>query len=144
MRDGGWSGWVLHASLAGLVATLAIAVYDVTVQRPRSLRLAVVDVATLYGLAQARATRQVMGHTEPPSAGASATAASAAAELGALFRTAEDFGPALQETLTQIAGDCRCTLVAMAAVFGADASVPDYTAVAAERLHLRPLPEAAR
>jgi hypothetical protein len=110
------------------VSAVAIAAYDRLVRVPRTPRLAVVDVATLFAAAERRATRSV---AQPP-IGGDANLPIAAATA----RAAEAFGPALRGALQGIAADCGCTLVATATVFGADSTVPDYTAEAARRLGL--------
>ena len=71
---------------------------------------------------------------------AAASSPAAAGEAGSaianLVRGPEDFGPALSVALSALSKECRCTLVAMAAVFGADSTVPDFTSEAAQRMGL--------
>ncbi len=117
---------LVQAMVALCVCALGFLAYDRFVRQPRTPHLAVVDVGALYSAAERRAARSV---AQPPAGGDQSMAAAAAAA-----KNAEEFGPALQGVLKQISSDCRCTLVAMAAVFGADSTVPDYTAEAAHRL----------
>jgi hypothetical protein len=123
----------VQALVAIAVCALAIGAYDRFVRVPRTPRLAVVDVAVLYATAQRRLTHAVAQSSSANDAPTAATAATAT-------RAAEDFGPALQSVLKQIATECRCTLVAMAAVFGADDTLPDVTEEAARRLELKAAP----
>lgn len=125
---------LVQAMVASAVAMVAIGTYDVAVRQPRTPRLAVVDVAKLYGLAQTQAARGVLQAPGASASGVALSSDAAAGALGTLMRSAEDFGPALSKVLLGLSSDCRCTLVAMAAVFGADATVPDYTAEAGRRL----------
>jgi len=122
--------------VAASIVALAIAAYDRWVRVPSTPRIAVVDVANLYNLAERLATSKAVGVQRGEQA--------AGAAVGALFRTAEDFGPALETTLKELAQECRCTLVAMAAVIGDHPSIPDFTAEAARRLQLRQAGEGAR
>lgn len=123
------------AMISAAVMTLGVGLYDVAVRQPRTPRLAVVDIAQLYGLAQQQAARKVLTGME---AAASSPAAAGEAEkaIRDMVRSPQDFGPAISATLADLSKECRCTLVAMAAVFGADSSVPDYTAEAAQRMGL--------
>jgi hypothetical protein len=131
--------FVQQAGIAAMVTMLAIGAYDTLVRQPRTPRLAVVDVARLYEMAHQRAARQALSAADAarqPSAAASSSSAAALAgeALARLYRTPEEFGPALSGVMKGLADDCRCTLVAMASVFGADATVPDYTDAAAALL----------
>jgi hypothetical protein len=143
-----WHALVNQGTVAAAVAAVAIGIYDLQVRQPNTPRLAVVDVPSLYAAAQQRATRAALvgpNSAQPGSAGATAdTASNSAAEAGAagraLMQNAETFGPTLDKTLRQLAVDCDCTLVGMAAVFGAHATMPDYTAEAARRLGLELTP----
>ena len=117
---------LIQAMVAICVMAFGLLAYDHFIRLPRTPHLAVVDVAALYAAAERRATHAV---AQPLGNEEQALAATAAAA-----KTAADFGPALQTVLKQLSSDCRCTLVAMAAVFGSDSTVPDYTAEAARRL----------
>lgn len=128
---------LFYSALIALgVFLLGIGIYDHYVRRPATLRLAVVDVAKLYAQAQQQATRGVLegdvlaGRTQEEKQRSADTA------MQSLTRNAKDFGPQMERTLIDLSNECHCTLVAMAAVFGADGSVPDFTAEAARRLGL--------
>ena len=114
--------------VSAAVMLVTVGVYDVSVRQPRTPRLAVVDVAHLYGLAQQQAERNVLAGLQA-AASSPAAAGEAGSAIANLVRGPEDFGPALSK-------ECRCTLVAMAAVFGADSTVPDFTSEAAQRMGL--------
>lgn len=138
-----------QAAVAATVAMALLGAYDTLVRQPRTPRLAVVDVARLYELAQDRAMQRVLRAAEAvedttPSATSPAVSTPAAATragdaLAQLHRLPQSFGPALSTVLKDLADQCRCTLVAMASVFGADATVPDFTETVAARLGLAPL-----
>lgn len=120
---------VVHAMVATCLVTVGLATYDRLVRVPSTPRLAVVDVARLYNLAERVAATKAVGTQRGDQA--------AGAAVGALFRTAEDFGPLLEGTLRGLATECQCTLVAMAAVVGDHPSMPDFTSEAARRLQLQ-------
>jgi len=96
----------------------SLAVYDLTVRQPRTPRLAVVDIARLFASAEAGVKERALGRD----AGAADP------------RAAQNFGPAVEKVLSDLAGECRCTIVAMAAVIGVTSAIPDYTTEAALRL----------
>jgi len=56
------------------------------------------------------------------------------------LRDSQDTRALNLRVLKQIATECRCTLVAMAAVFGANDTLPDVTDEAARRLELKVAP----
>lgn len=134
--------WLLaNAMVAAVVSMVAIGVYDVSVRQPRTLRLAVVDVARLYELAHEKATRNALSameaveaQGEPSSARPSSELASDA--LSSFYRTPQEFGPALSRAMEDLSRQCNCTLVAMSTVFGANSNVPDYTELVAINLGL--------
>lgn len=122
------------AMIAACVCALGIAIYDVTVRQPRTPRLAVVDIARLYSAAdQGLKDRALSRGTAAAESGASAAADG---DGRMTLRRAEDFGPMLEGVLKSLSGECRCAIVAMAAVIGGDTSVPDFTAEAARRMGL--------
>jgi hypothetical protein len=136
-----------NAMVSAVVAMVAIGIYDVAVRQPRTPRLAVVDVARLYELAHERATRNALmavDAIQAPGTSASApnTAVLAGEALSQFYRTPEEFGPALSNTMKELSEECRCTLVAMSTVFGADTTIPDYTDVVATLLGLAQAPTA--
>jgi len=133
----GVPGFIAQAMVAAVVVLVAIAVYDVFVRQPRTPRLAVVDIAQLYGLAHDQAARRALRAAEA-AASDPAGVDQPGQTPGRLYRDPQEFGPAFSQVLEKLSGDCRCTLVAMAAVFGADSTVPDYTAEAARRMGLDP------
>lgn len=133
----------------GLVTTSLLSVglagYDRLVREPATPRMAVVDVAKLYGLAEQVATAGALGAPGGGPGGTGGapgvalngpTMAAAAGAVGALLRNAEDFGPQLEATLQALSKECNCTLVAMPAVVGDHPSMPDVTQEAARRLRL--------
>lgn len=111
------------------VCAVGIGVYDVTVRQPRTPRLAMIDLARLYASADYSFKGRAL-----EGAGTPATAASSAA--GQHLRDPGDFGPALEAVLKGLSGECRCAIVAMATIVGADSTVPDFTAEAARRMGL--------
>ncbi|MGM9489646.1 hypothetical protein [Ideonella sp. YS5] len=130
-----------YAIVSGVVAMVAIGIYDVAVRQPRTPRLAVVDVARLYELAHEKASRNALMAVDAiqapgTSASAPSTAALAGEALSQFYRMPEEFGPALSNTMKELSKECRCTLVAMSTVFGADSTIPDYTEVVATLLGL--------
>lgn len=100
------------------VSALSLGSYDKWIRQPRTPRLAVVDVGSLF--AQAQQANSVAAIKSP---GAKAMEASTV-----------DFGTRLQSALRATAQECTCTLVAMPAVFGSTAGVPDLTANVREQL----------
>ena len=113
----------LHQTLANVlvscaVCAVALGSYDKWVRQPRTPRLAVVDVGSLFAQAQQA------GSVAAIKASGAKSAEAAAAE----------FGPRLQTALEATARQCACTLVAMPAVFGSTPGVPDLTANVREQL----------
>lgn len=127
-----WVDRVVDIVTAACVSTLVLAMYDVTVRQPRTPRIAVVDIAQLYAAADAGFKTSALardgGRTADPSAASALVADSA--------RGAQEFGPKLEAVLKTLSGECRCAIVAMATVIGGDATVPDYTGEAAQRMGL--------
>jgi len=119
--------------VAVVVTAVALVAYEALVRRPATPRIAMVDVTTLHQAAQQAATRRALDLAGSERGGTDA-------ELVQVEKAATDFGPRLTRVLNGLAGECNCTVVAMAAVHGADSAIPDFTAVAAERLHLELLP----
>lgn len=124
--------------ISAVVAAAAIGLYDWAVRQPRTPRLAVVDIARLFAGAERSAKDRLVAAAtrEPLAAGLAASAPAPSvqgAELAALQATA-DFGPAVQRVLSELSAECRCTIVASAAVVGRSASIPDFTQDAADRL----------
>lgn len=117
---------LIQTMVAICVVAIGLLAYDRFIRLPRTPHLAVVDVAALYSAAERRATHAVAQNSSNEDQALAVSAAEA--------KTAANFGPQLQAVLKQLSSDCRCTLVAMAAVFGSDSTVPDYTAEAARRL----------
>lgn len=124
--------------VAAVVTAAALALYDAGIRQPRTPRLAVVDISRLFAAAERGAKDRLVAAAIRDS-GAPARAASApipglqGAEIAALQATA-DFGPAVQRVLGEMSSECRCTIVASAAVVGRSASIPDFTQDAADRL----------
>jgi len=131
---------VSQLMISVIVVLVGFGVYDVAVRQPRTPRLGVVDVGQLYGLAHDQAARVALKAVQSAASGPAA-ATQAGEAIGNLYRTPQDFGPAFSRVLEGLSADCRCTLVAMAAVFGAASTVPDYTAEAARRMGLEALDE---
>lgn len=117
--------------LALCITGLSIGAYDKLIRQPSTPRLAVVDVAKLYAEAERLATQRAL---EMGARAGGAELAGTSAEFAGAARAAADFGPALEQLLRTVSGECRCAVVAMAAVYGADATVPDFTAEVAQRL----------
>ena len=111
---------VLSVLISTAVSGIALGIYERFVRQPRTPRLAVVDVGTLF--AQVQQSTSVAAIRSPD--GKTSQAATS------------DFGPRLQAALEATAHQCACTLVAMPAVFGASAGVPDLTPAVRERLTL--------
>lgn len=146
---------VVHGSVNGLVAgrvnqlvaalvalcicALSLGLYDLTVRQPRTPRLALVDIARLYGAAERQLkVRALSQESRDLRDGRGAEPGLATTPNGALAPGLgpTSFGPALQAVLTDMSGQCRCAIVAMATVVGADSTVPDYTAEVARRMGL--------
>lgn len=132
---------ISQAMVAAVVTMVAIGIYDVSVRQPRTLRLAVVDVARLYELAHEKATRNALSAMEAVEAQGAASSARASSELASdalssFYRTPQEFGPALSRAMEDLSRQCGCTLVAMSTVFGANSNVPDYTDLVATNLGL--------
>lgn len=104
--------------LSAAVCAIAIGSYDKWIRQPRTPRLAVVDVGALFASAQQASSVAVI---KAPGAKASDAPNT-------------DFGPRLQTALEATARQCACTLVAMPAVFGVSAGVPDLTPTVRQRL----------
>ena len=122
---------VVNTLVALCISALSIALYDKFVRQPSTPRLAVIDVAKLYGEAERLATQRALERQAGVASG-EVDAANAGFAGGA--RAAIDFGPALEQTLHTVSAECRCAIVAMAAVYGHDASVPDFTGEVSQRL----------
>jgi len=122
--------WLALLMLCATVSALALGLYDVYVRQPRTPRLAVVDIARLFAAAERSAKESVLTPAVPD------TGAAPVAELMAAAKTAENFGPSVERVLGEISAECQCAIVAMAAVMGRSATVPDYTQEAARRLGL--------
>ena len=124
-------GLLAHAVVGLCISALSIAAYDKLIRQPSTPRLAVVDVAKLYAEVERLATQLTL---ESGARAGSAELAGTSAEFAGAARAAADFGPALEQLLRTVSAECRCTIVAMAAVYGSDATVPDFTADIAQRL----------
>jgi hypothetical protein len=117
------------------VTALAIGCYDRYVRQPATPRLAVVDVARLYAQVERANTQRALEHGTGPDA----------TEFAATARTAAEFGPTLERTLHEVSDECRCAIVAMAAVYGSSSTVPDFTDEVGRRLGAaRPRVDGAR
>ena len=119
--------------VAVLVTGMGIGLYDRFVRQPRTPRIAVVDVARLFTAAERQAKAKLLAPGSTAAAG----------EFKALGELSQ-FGSAVETALQQAADDCECLLVAVAAVFGQRAAVPDYTAAIADRLGVELAPVAGR
>lgn len=108
----------LSVLISASVSGAALGGYERWVRQPRTPRLAVVDVGNLFAQVQ--------------QASSVATIRSPNARLH--DAGVADFGPRLQGALEATARQCACTLVAMPAVFGVGAGVPDLTAAVRDRL----------
>lgn len=124
-------GLLTHAVLGLCISALTVAAYDKLIRQPSTPRLAVVDVAKLYAEAERLATQRTL---ESGARTSGAESAGTSAEFAGAARAAADFGPALEQLLRSVSAECRCTIVAMAAVYGSDATVPDFTADIAQRM----------
>ncbi len=121
---------LVAAAVASCICALGLGIYDQTVRQPRTPRLALIDIAKIYAAAdlgfKARALEGQLGTGAPVAPSA----------RGAGLRQAADFGPMLQEVLQGMSTECRCAIVAMATVVGADSTVPDFTVEVARRMGL--------
>lgn len=121
---------LVAAAVASCICALGLGIYDQTVRQPRTPRLALIDIAKIYAAAdlgfKARALEGQLGTGAP----------AAPSTRGAGLRQAADFGPMLQEVLQGMSSECRCAIVAMATVVGADSTVPDFTVEVARRMGL--------
>jgi hypothetical protein len=127
------SQFVLMVMVSATVSALALGIYDKTVRQPRTPRLGVVDISKLYSAVEQRAKDAVLKAGVGSASGVSDGASSRAAEVAGSLAL-EGFGPQIERVLTDLSAECGCVIVAMAAVMGGTTSVPDYTAVAAQRL----------
>ena len=116
----GPASWLSTVAVAVGVCALGIGVYDLTVRQPRTPRLALIDIAQLY----AAADQSLKSHALEGAAGSQGP------------QGAGNFGPRLEAVLKDLAGECRCAIVAMATVVGADSTVPDFTPETAKRMGL--------
>jgi hypothetical protein len=132
-----------QVAVASCVSVVALAVYDARVRVPQTPRLAVVDVNALYAASQRSAAHQAMALVDRSRTEQVGDQVAAAA-LQLPERVAGDFGPRLERQLAQLATECQCTVVAMAAVHGAHSGIANYTGLIAQRLGLQapPQPEA--
>lgn len=121
---------LVAAAVASCICALGLGIYDQTVRQPRTPRLALIDIAKIYAAAdlgfKARAMEGQLGTGAPGAPGARSPG----------LRQAADFGPMLQEVLQGMSSECRCAIVAMATVVGADSTVPDFTVEVARRMGL--------
>ena len=127
--------WVAVALVALAVAALTIGLYDIEVRQPRTPRLAVVDIARLFVVAEQRGKQNVLAgaaRNELPAGDGRAPSRGDPDSAGAALA----FGGRVETVLKELSTECRCAVVAMAAVFGGADSVPDYTQEAARRLGL--------
>lgn len=108
----------LSVLISAAITAVALGGYERWVRQPRTPRLAVVDVGTLFAQVQQASNVAVI---RAPGARLQNTGVA-------------DFGPRLQVALEATARQCACTLVAMPAVFGVSAGVPDLTAAVRDRL----------
>lgn len=106
---------------------IALGLYERLVRAPRTPRLAVVDVSRLFSAAERQAKARVLATPGPATPKPMTAEVAAMGELGA-------FGPALEQSMREVSTECSCVLVAMAAVVGDQAAVPDYTQQLAQRL----------
>lgn len=136
----------LVAALVALCITaLGLGLYDLTIRQPRTPRLALIDIARLYAAAERQLKVRALAQDsregregvegKGPESGTAPSAQGAPGALGSGLGPA-NFGPALQAVLTDMSSQCRCAIVAMATVVGADSTVPDYTTEVARRLGL--------
>lgn len=123
------------AFVSAAVFLLGIGVYDVTVRQPRTPRLALIDIARLYASADQGLKSRALEGADSPAAAASAAGAGGKGSSPGL-RSAGDFGPMLEAVLNDLSAECRCAIVAMATVVGADSTVPDFTQETARRMGL--------
>ena len=121
---------LVAAAVASCICALGLGIYDQTVRQPRTPRLALIDIAKIYAAAdlgfKSRVLEGQLGTGAP----------GAPSARGAGLRQAADFGPMLQEVLQGMSSECRCAIVAMATVVGADSTVPDFTVEVARRMGL--------
>ena len=111
---------LLTVVISAMVSAVALGSYERWVRQPRTPRLAVVDVGSLFAQVQQSGSLTTI---RSPGAGVNEAKIS-------------DFGPSLQATLEATARQCACTLVAMPAVFGVSTGVPDLTAAVRDRMGL--------
>lgn len=117
--------------VSGIVSMLALTVYDTQVRLPQTPRLAMVDIAKLFAEAEARAKDGVLaavgkGVSDEARRSGDIEAAQAATQ----------FGPRVEAVLRELADECQCAIVVMAAVVGKSNGLRDYTQEAAIRLGL--------
>lgn len=132
-----WQQHLTQGFITVAIVAAALAIYDRGVRVPQTPRLALVDVSRLYTVAQKQAAKSALDLVERGTKSANIGDDVANAALGQIEKTAADFGPRLNAALDTLAQECQCTVVAMAAVHGADSGMPDYTALVADRLKLR-------
>lgn len=112
---------VLAAALPGVLAAAAAAAWITTREPPR---FAVLDVAELYRAKETQATAVLVKRE--------ATEAERAAQL----RHAAAFGAELAALLRTLPRECRCVVLARAAVVAAEPALPDLTPDVRRRLGL--------
>lgn len=129
------------AATAGALVVLAapLLAYDVYVRRPATPRFGVVDIARLYAAAERQAKQRVLARGRDDG-----TAESALPEAGRRIAIeVATLGTDIEAALRALSQSCRCTIVAMAAVFGSSPAIVDLTQAAAERMGLGLLPHGA-
>lgn len=124
-----WTGLWQAVVVSATVTMVGLGVYDTQVRAPRTPRLAVVDVSRLFSAAERQVKARVLGGPAAQASSPLSPEMAAMGELGA-------FGPALEQSMREVSTECRCVLVAMAAVVGEHTAVADYTALLAKRLNI--------
>ena len=127
------NGWIVQVLVTTTICAASLTAYEKLVREPRTPRLAIVDISRLYAAADQTLKDRVLNRSGE---GAAPRAEGQDGEAKRLLRP-EDFGPRLQGVLEALSSECRCAIVAMATVIGADSTVPDFTVEASRRMGVR-------
>ena len=103
--------WVAVALVALAVAALTIGLYDIEVRQPRTPRLAVVDIARLFVVAEQRGKQNVLAgaaRNELPAGDGRAPSRGDPDSAGAALA----FGGRVETVLNELSTECRCAVVA--------------------------------
>jgi hypothetical protein len=109
--------WIAMVMAMVCVFAMGIGVYDRLVRAPRSVRLGVVDVGSVYAVLQKGALTPQAGNA-PEDIGKASNALAAR----------------MEDILKAFSHECDCLLLSSPAVYGSQDAIPDYTATIIRRI----------